>query len=87
MENQIDRDRILADDNLGHEFKTWLLDPKHLAEFDRGMALIPEKFLANGAIAATPVGFDNSDLQPEFGLMQGEGAPTPYSPRATSLPR
>jgi hypothetical protein len=38
------------------------------------MALIPEKFLANGAIATTPVGFDASPLQPEFGLMQGEGA-------------
>ena len=74
MENQIDRDRLLADDGLKREFKAWLLDSKHLAEFDRGMALIPEKFLANGAIAATPVGFDASALQPEFGLIQGEGA-------------
>jgi len=74
MENQIDRDRILADDGLKREFKAWLLDPKHLAEFDRGTVLIPEKFLAIGAIAATPVGFGASDLQPEFGLMQGEGA-------------
>ena len=74
MENQVDRDRVLADSSLRREFKAWLLDPKHLAEFDRGMALIPEKFLANGAIAATPVGFDASTLQPEFGLMQGEGA-------------
>jgi hypothetical protein len=73
MENQIDRDRILADDSLRHEFKAWLLDPKHLVEFDRGTALIPEKFLARGAIAPTPAGFDPSDLQPEFGLMQGEG--------------
>jgi len=74
MENQVDRDRVLADSSLRREFKAWLLDPKHLAEFDRGMALIPEKFLANGAIATTPVGFDASPLQPEFGLMQGEGA-------------
>jgi len=74
MENQIDRDRVLADSSLRREFKAWLLDPKHLAEFDRGIALIPEKFLANGAIATTPVGFDASPLQPEFGLMQGEGA-------------
>jgi hypothetical protein len=74
MENQIDRDRILADDGLKREFKAWLFEPKHLAEFDSGTALIPEKFLASGAIAATPVGFDASDLQPEFGLMQGEGA-------------
>ena len=54
MENQIDRDRILADDGLRREFKAWLLDPKHLAEFDRGTVLIPEKFLANGAIARDP---------------------------------
>ncbi|MET3843562.1 hypothetical protein [Bradyrhizobium sp. OAE829] len=79
MENQIDRDRILADDALGREFKSWLLDPKQLAEFDRGTVLIPEKFLASGAIAATPVGFDASDLQPEFGLMQGEGAKAVFS--------
>ncbi len=74
MENQIDRDRILADDGLKHEFKAWLLDPKHLVEFDRGTILIPEKFLSTGAIAPTPAGFDPSDLQPEFGLLQGEGA-------------
>ena len=74
MENQIDRERLLADDGLKREFKAWLLDPVNLAEFDRGTVLIPEKFLANGAIAPTPVGFDPSDLQPEFGLVQGEGA-------------
>jgi len=74
MENQIDRARLLADDGLKREFRTWLLDPVNLAAFDRGTALIPEKFLANGAIAPTPVGFDPSDLEPEFGLVQGEGA-------------
>jgi hypothetical protein len=74
MENQIDRARLLADDGLKREFRAWLLDPINLAAFDRGTALIPEKFLANGAIAPTPVGFDPSDLEPEFGLMQGEGA-------------
>jgi hypothetical protein len=73
MENQIDRDRILADDNLRRAFKAWLLDPKHLVEFDRGTALIPEQFLARVAIAPTPAGFDPSDLQPEFGLLRGEG--------------
>src|ERR1700686_1614801 len=51
MENQIDRDRILADDNLKRDFKKWLLDPKHFGELDRGTILIPEKFLATGAIA------------------------------------
>ncbi|MBR1276283.1 hypothetical protein [Bradyrhizobium sp. AUGA SZCCT0283] len=74
MENQIDRARLLADDGLKREFRAWLLDPINLVAFDRGTALIPEKFLANGAIAPTPVGFDPSDLEPEFGLVQGEGA-------------
>jgi hypothetical protein len=74
MENQIDRARILADDSLKREFRTWLLDPVNLAAFDRGTVLIPEKFLASGAVAPTPAGFDASDLQPEFGLMRGEGA-------------
>jgi hypothetical protein len=74
MENQIDRARLLADDGLKREFRAWLLDPVNLAAFDRGTALIPEKFLASGAIAPTPVGFDPSELEPEFGLVQGEGA-------------
>ena len=74
MENQIDRARLLADDGLKREFRAWLLDPANLVAFDRGTALIPEKFLATGAIAPTPVGFDPSDLEPEFGLVQGEGA-------------
>ena len=58
----------------GREFKAWLLAPAHFAELDRGTILIPEKFLAKGAIAPTPVGFSNSDLQPAFGLVQGDGA-------------
>jgi hypothetical protein len=74
MENQIDRERLLADKDLARDFREWLLDPRHLNEFDRGTVLIPERFLAKSAIAATPVGFEPSELQPEFGLVQGEGA-------------
>ena len=74
LENQIDRNRLLADDNLRRDFAAWLLDPVHFSELDRGTILIPDKFLAAGAIAPTPVGFDSSNLQPEFGLLQGEGA-------------
>lgn len=70
LENQIDRDRLLADDNLRRDFRAWLLDPRHFNEFDRGTILIPDQFLAKGAIAITPVGFDPSELQPEFGLVQ-----------------
>lgn len=77
LENQIDRDRILADDALRHEFKDWLLAPENLREFDRGTVLIPEKFLAKAAVVPTPAGLDASALQPEFGMVQGEGKNDP----------
>jgi hypothetical protein len=73
LENQIDRERLSADESLKADFKAWLLEPKNFRELDRGTILIPEKFLAKGAIAVTPVGFAPSDLQPAFGLVQGEG--------------
>jgi hypothetical protein len=77
LENQIDRERILADDKLKRDFKKWLLDIKHFGELDRGTILIPQEFLATGAIAATPVGFERSNLQPAFGLVQGDAAANP----------
>lgn len=73
LENQIDRDRIMADDALRRDFRDWLLAPEHLREFDRGTVLIPEKFLARAAVVPTPTGLDASALQPEFGMMQAEG--------------
>jgi hypothetical protein len=73
MENQIDRDRILADDRLKADFRTWLLAPENFRKFDRGTLLIPDQFLAKSVIAPTPVGFAASQLQPAFGLVQGEG--------------
>ncbi|MHC4041241.1 hypothetical protein [Bradyrhizobium sp. 23AC] len=73
LENQIDRDRIMADDALRRDFKDWLLAPEHLREFDRGTVLIPEQFLARSAVVPTPAGLDASALQPEFGMMQAEG--------------
>ena len=72
LENQIDRERILADDKLRRDLKAWLLEPAHFADFDRGTLLIPDRFLATRAIAATPVGFVASNLQPAFGLTQGD---------------
>jgi hypothetical protein len=76
LENQIDRDRIVADPELRREFKAWLLDPGHFGELDRGTILLPDKFLASRAIAATPAGFDPSKLLPAFGLVQGDDAAT-----------
>jgi hypothetical protein len=76
LENQVDRERILADENLRRDFKAWLLEPAHFSELDRGTILIPERFLASGAVASTPVGFVPSNLQPAFGLVQGDVART-----------
>lgn len=73
LENQIDRTRILADATLRQDFKAWLLDPGHFGELDRGTIRIPDRFLATGAIAATPAGFAASRLQPAFGLVGGAG--------------
>jgi hypothetical protein len=72
LEDQIDRDRLLADASLARDFKAWLLDPVHLAELDRGTVLIPDRFLLKAAIAPTPAGFSPSELQPAFGLVEGE---------------
>jgi hypothetical protein len=69
MENQIDRDRLLADPSLGRDFRDWLMAPDNFRALDRGTLLIPEKFLATTSLAATPVGFAPSALQPAFGLM------------------
>jgi hypothetical protein len=78
LENQIDRDRILGDAKLRRDFKTWLLNPAHFSELDRGTILVPPEFLATRAIAPTPSGFSSSSLQPAFGLVQGDaGAADP----------
>ncbi|MGQ0685936.1 hypothetical protein [Bradyrhizobium sp.] len=81
LENQIDRERLLADADLAREFRAWLLQPSHFAELDRGTILIPEKFLAKAAITATPVGFVPSILLPEFGLSEGEGSKAVFNER------
>jgi hypothetical protein len=72
LEDQIDRERLLADKDLQREFKAWLLEPAHFSELDRGTVVIPDKFLAKRAIVPTPVGFAPSELQPAYGLVAGE---------------
>src|SRR5438552_1243968 len=74
LENQIDRDRILADENLKRDLKAWVLHPRHFPQLDRGTLLLPEQFVAKGAITETPAGFAPSSQQPTFGLTEGEGA-------------
>lgn len=68
MENQIDRDRLISDRDLGQAFKRWLLQPDNLAAFDRGTLIVPDAYLARGAIAATPTAFSHSPERPAAGL-------------------
>jgi hypothetical protein len=72
LENQIDSDRLRADDALAQAFKRWLLAPEQLAALDRGTITIPDQFLAPSALAATPVGFAPSPRQPAFGLVSSD---------------
>ena len=82
LENQIDRARLLADAGLARDFREWLLRPDHLAAFDRGTVLIPLRFLATSALAATPAGFGRSGRQPAFGLVApaGDGGAAVFKP-------
>jgi hypothetical protein len=68
LENQIDRDRLLADHALGRAFKHWILSPGNLAAFDRGTALVPEQFLARRVVAAAPAAFTRTRDRPATGL-------------------
>lgn len=61
MENQIDRDRILADPALANDFRQWLLAPGNFTALDRGVVLIPDKFLAKSAVITTPATVSNTD--------------------------
>lgn len=54
LENQIDVARIKTDGQLAADFRQWLLAPAHLADFDRGTIVVPERFLAVSAINQTP---------------------------------
>ena len=60
MENQIDRDGLIANPSLAAEFRQWLLAPENFAALDRGTVLIPEKFLATRAVVVTPAVASNT---------------------------
>jgi hypothetical protein len=70
MENQLDRERILASDDLKRDFRRWLLEPNEMGELDKGTILIPERFLANSVVAATPA--ERSNLGPAVGFVESD---------------
>lgn len=54
MENQIDVARLRSDAKLAADFRQWLLEPAHLADMDRGTAVLPDRFLALNVVSETP---------------------------------
>jgi hypothetical protein len=72
LENQLDTERILADEKLRREFKAWLFEPANFTALDRGTVVIPKEFLATAALAPTPVGFTSPNLT--SGLLEGGGS-------------
>ncbi len=61
MENQIDRERILADASLANEFRQWMLATDNFVALDKGIVLIPDKFLARRAVVVTPAVASNTE--------------------------
>lgn len=70
MENQIDRDKLLASPDLLKELKKWVLDPANTQAIDRGIHVIPQKFLAKSALSISPAGLERSANRVFDGLLQ-----------------
>jgi hypothetical protein len=54
LENQIDAGRLRADAKLASDFRQWLLDPARIADLDRGVIVLPDRFLASSVVNVTP---------------------------------
>lgn len=68
LENQIDREALLANPSLMKELKAYLLDPKLQKAIDGGTFILPKKFLAKKAISTAPGGMARSANRPYFNL-------------------
>ncbi len=68
LENEVDRDKLLADPALLSELKTWVRG--NLRAIDKGTFLIPEKFLAKKAISISPGGIGRSANRLFFGMFK-----------------
>ena len=68
MDNQIDREKLLADPALLKEMRAWLLQPEIQSQIDKGTVQIPEKYLARRAFSLSPGGINRSSNRPFSGL-------------------
>jgi hypothetical protein len=74
MENQIDRERLLADPALLAALKAWLFEPQQMKALDHGIVDIPKAYLATTAISVAPGGVSRSRNRPFDGLVSDEEA-------------
>lgn len=72
LENQIDREKLLAQPELLKELKKWILDPANARAIDRGTHVIPTKFLAKTALSISPAGLERSANRVFDGLLKRE---------------
>jgi hypothetical protein len=70
LENQIDRDGLLANNDLRSDFSRWLLDADRIRALDAGTILIPDKFLSNSGIATTRSNLAQLERDPVIALVQ-----------------
>lgn len=79
LENQIDRDALLANPSLMKELKALLLDPKMQKSIDGGTFVLPKKFLAKKALTVSPGGMARSANRPYFNLFTEAELKTSFS--------
>jgi hypothetical protein len=72
LENQVDRELLLAKPKKLAEFRKWVLGADAIRDLDRGTLDIPWPFLANRAISVSPGASSRSANQPFFGLLSDD---------------
>ena len=72
MENQVDRTRLANPQTL-KAFQEFLMSDAALKDLDRGMLIIPHRFLANRAISVAPGGASRSQNDPFDGFYPADG--------------
>lgn len=71
LENQIDRDLLQKNPALLTELSNWLTTPENVKAIDRGIVMIPQKFLAKRAISIAPGGINRSGNRMFYALLPG----------------
>lgn len=67
LENQIDRQKLISDENLKLKFKSWIKN--NLKDLDRGMVVVPDEFLATKALSVSPGGMARSANRQMYGVV------------------